>query len=388
MKRYKISTLIFFYLTLILFMSFLLLFFVTTNTVGNFQDISSLNSAYSTEYIYLTFFFIIIFLTCLLFILLLLKYRFLRSIEKLRDQIHLLGKGKFDVNIKEASRVKEIHDISISLNKIGEKLRNYNHDLEEELKTRHEIEDEMELAGRVQGSVLPKVTDEFKNRKYELYSKVVPAKGMSGDFYDYFYVNNETLAIILADVSGKGMPAAFFMSMAKVIIKKACLSSRKLNPALILEKINKSLCKENDSRMFLSMYLFLYNIETGKILYSNAGHHEFITVTGSGFTKTAGIFNSTVIGLNEKIKYRTGEIQLEPGQLIAAYTDGIKEAPDRDGIEFGTDSLLQLFANKYRRSLNDLGEYVIKKVLDYQKGRRFDDITLVMLRRSVNDIAD
>ena len=123
----------------------------------------------------------------------------------------------------------------------------------------------------MQSSVIPKITDKFKSAKFELYAKLIPAEEMSGDFYDFYYIREDVLSIVLADVSGKGLSAAFYMSMSKAIIKEVCLTLKSLDPSKALNKINKILCKSDDSCMFLTMYLIFYNINTGNVVYSNAG---------------------------------------------------------------------------------------------------------------------
>jgi len=326
--------------------------------------------------------FLIILILGLIVSFLFFKYIFIKPIESLRNKVRILGSGNFDIKIKEAG-IREIYDLAKSFNNLGGQLKEYMENLAREIKGRQSIETELKIAGDLQESVLPKITDEFKRNEFELYANLIPAKEMSGDFFDFFFLNEDLLTIVVADVSGKGITAAFYMSMAKAIIKDKCYSSNSQGPAKILEKVNDILSCDNESMMFLTAYLIFYNIKTGELIYANAGHHEYITVDNTGKAISAGIANCTAIGIFEDVKYKNFKIQLDPEQVFAVYTDGITEAPDTENIEFGTDRLEDIFRNKYKLSLTDLGDTIIENVLEYQNKEKFDDITLLMLKRKI-----
>jgi serine phosphatase RsbU (regulator of sigma subunit) len=354
---------------------------VLAKTDKLYKKINEIKSKYEIAYrnMYSSFItiFVIILLLGLLVSLFIFRRLFVKPIEMLQNKFYLLGVGQFDLRIKNKSIIQEINEFAGSFNNLGVQLKDYTSNLEQ----KKAIETEMELAWSLQESVLPKITDKFKRKEYELYAKLIPATKMSGDFYDFFYINYETLAIILADVSGKGVPAAFFMSRSKTIIKEACLSTNKIDPAIILDKVNKNLYEDNEKCMFLTMYLLFYNIKTGKLIYSNAGHHEFIKIDKNGTTETGGVSRSTAIGIFDNSAYSNNEIQLEKNQIFAVYTDGIIEAPDKENKEFGTERTLKAFTDNYKKNLNELGDSIIEEVLEFQSGSKFDDITLVMLNR-------
>ncbi|HJO94351.1 MAG TPA: SpoIIE family protein phosphatase [Victivallales bacterium] len=344
---------------------------------------STFESIYKSLYSNYIFSFLIIGLISFLIIYLLLKFIFIKPIKALKVQSREIGKGRFNYKVKETG-VNEIYELSRTFNNLVSRLDEYTNNLKKEVSARQAVETELKIAGDLQNSVLPKITDEFIKDEFELYAKLIPAKDMSGDFYDIFYAGKDTLTIVLADVSGKGLPAAFYMSMSKAIIKDACFSADKLDPAEILTKVNETLSKDNDACMFLTMYLFFYNYKTGKLTYSNAGHHEFVTIDNNGVTKTEGILKSMAIGIFEGAPYTNNEIQLSENQIFAVYTDGIIEAPDKDEEEYDTERVLKLFSENYNKKLNDLGDLLIKDVLDFQSGNKFDDITLVMLKRTID----
>ncbi|MCP4176538.1 MAG: PP2C family protein-serine/threonine phosphatase [bacterium] len=326
-------------------------------------------------------YFIIILFCGLIVSFFIFKKLFVKPIEILRSKVSSIGEGNFNIKIKNIGFIKEILGLAGTFNDLGIQLMNYTKRLKAEAREKQSIITELEVAAKLQESVLPRITDEFKREEFALYTKLIPAKEMSGDFFDFYYLNDETIAIVLADVSGKGLPAAFFMSMSRAYIKETCLSPVIITPAEVLNKINITLSKDNDECMFLTMYLVFYNFKTGKLIYSNAGHHEFITVDDNGVTETAGISQNTAIGIYEDSTYTNSELQLAENQIFAVYTDGITEAPDNDNNEFGTEKLVKIFENNFKKNLYELGGCIIDEVLDFQDGKKFDDITLVMLKR-------
>lgn len=310
----------------------------------------------------------------------LLKFLIIKPIEAFREQVIKIGKGNFNFKVKVAGS-KEMYELSRTFNNLGNRLDQFTSNLKKEITARQTIETELQIAGDLQQSVLPKITSEFKGRTFELYSDLIPAKEMSGDFYDFFYLNRETLVLVLADVSGKGITAAFYMSMAKVIIRETCLSNRTFTPGEVFEKVNWVLVKNDDSCMFLTGYLIYYDIITGKIKYANAGHHEFICSNLDNKIEPGGLLNNIALGIYDETKYTTSEIKLEPEESLILYTDGIIEAPNKNNEEYGLTRLVKLIENSSTRSIEGLGNLITKDALEFEKDERFDDITILILKR-------
>ncbi|MCP4181036.1 MAG: SpoIIE family protein phosphatase [bacterium] len=332
-----------------------------------------------THYIWIILIFIILaIIVSLLFFSALINV----PIKKLKLAAKKIGNGKFNTPIK-LKALGEINDLSESIKDMGKELVLYTKNLEQEVKNRNIIETELKIAGELQNSILPKITDEFISEDFEIYAKLLPAKNMSGDFYDFFYLSDNILGLVLADVSGKGITAAFYMSMAKAIIKNVCFSASITDPGSALEEANKILCKNNESCMFLTMYLVFYNIKSGELTYANAGHHEYILATCDNKITASGILNNSLVGINNDANYKTVKTNLESGDTFALFTDGIIEAPDENNIEYGLDKVIQHFSKINIIELNHLGDTLISDVLNYQSGNRFDDITLLMLKRNI-----
>ena len=309
------------------------------------------------------------------------KFFLLKPLLKLREKVKTLGVGDFDITLDETG-FAEIADLSITFNSLTDELKNYTVNLEKEIKQRQSIETELEIAGKLQDSVLPKITDEFISNKFEIYAKLIPAKEMSGDFYDFFYVKEDTLCIVVADVCGKGITAAFYMSMAKAIIKEACLKAESLDTGKIVEKINNTLNESVKKKpMFLTMYLVFYNINTGLLTYTNAGHGAYIGVDSNGNVTFQGEAHNSFVGFFDNIEYKSSKIELKSGEIFVLYTDGIIEAYDMNENLYGNEKLQNILKLTYKQKLSKIGDSIFNDVIEFQSGNQSDDITLVMLKR-------
>ncbi|HJO93580.1 MAG TPA: PP2C family protein-serine/threonine phosphatase [Victivallales bacterium] len=322
-----------------------------------------------------------------LFIILSFLYYFMmikKPVNIINKAIKSVNKGNFDVRLQNLTGTKSISNLADEINSMVKLINSLDDKLKVGSKIAKVIEPQLKIAAKLQKSLLPKITDKYINNQFQLYINLIPSIVMSGDFYDFFYLNSKTLALIIADVSGKGMPGAFYMSIAKILIKDECLGIDEYSahdPAKIMNKVNKVIYRNNPEMMFLTMYLVFYDIETGKVTYSNAGHHEFILLENNGSIKTDGFTKKAAIGLFEDTEYISKETQLMQNQTIIFYTDGIVEAPDSNKNAYGTDRLKNIFQKNSLKELNDLGDTVIQDVLNYQNNVKFDDITLLMLKR-------
>ena len=348
-----------------------------TSTEKTKQTISSTENKMAIRFIIISVFFLLLFIAIAIFFF---RFYLLKPLFNIRRKVKEIGEGNFDISLSETG-FAEISDLSITFNNLTQELKDYTRNLENEVKQRQSIETELEIAGKLQNSVLPKITDEFINNKFNIYAKLVSAKEMSGDFYDFFYINSDTLCIVLADVSGKGITAAFYMSMAKAIIKEACLTTNPIDTGIVMQKINHTLCGSVKTPMFLTMYLVYYNINTGKVTYTNAGHHEYIRTNNKGNVVFSGESHNTFAGFFDNIEYTNSEFLLNPGETFILYTDGIFDACNNDNITYGTERLKKVIELNHSQQLSALGHSIFKDVTQFQPKSKFDDITLVMLRR-------
>jgi serine phosphatase RsbU (regulator of sigma subunit) len=255
-------------------------------------------------------------------------------------------------------------------------------ELREEIENRKQIEHEIKIAVSIQQSILPKLTDMYLRNEFTLSAKLLPALNAAGDFYDFFYVNEDTkdkIAILIADVSGKGISAAFFMTLAKTVIRN--VSIRAKNPAVAFNRANRILSTNNVECMFVTAFLYFYDIKTGEFTYANAGHHNALLLNKNKPCQSFGNLGNMALGVNETEKYLTGTGKLNIDEEILCYTDGVTEAISPGEEEFGEERLLNLILSEQSLSPEDLVDQIIKEVTFFEEKSRFDDITIFIFKR-------
>lgn len=236
---------------------------------------------------------------------------------------------------------------------------------------------ELALATNIQASMLPHIYPAFPERpEFDIYASMDPAKEVGGDFYDYFLIDEDHLCIVIADVSGKGVPAALFMMASKIILQSTAMLG--WSPAEILQKTNAAICSNNEAEMFVTVWLGILEITTGKLTAANAGH-EFPAIRFPG--KPFELFKDKhgfVIGGMESVKYRPYEIQLEPGSKLFIYTDGVPEATSAEKELYGTNRMIEAL----NQDPDAAPEQVLKNVRASVDGfvkdaEQFDDLTML-----------
>lgn len=241
------------------------------------------------------------------------------------------------------------------------------------------VETELRIASKIQADALPPVAPEFANHlDLNLRGSMTTAKEVGGDFYDYFAIDNNRLCFLIADVSGKGTPAALFMMTCKTMIKDYALT--KNNTSEIFTTVNARLCENNDEGMFATAWIGILDTRTMTLQYTNAGHnYPYLQRKGQPsciIEKNHGLF----LGGLEFTQYKQDEIHLDPGDRILLYTDGVVEAHDKSGRLYGNDRLEKMLDS----SRNLTGEQVLQQILNdvnvFAAGvPQFDDITMIVL---------
>jgi serine phosphatase RsbU (regulator of sigma subunit) len=238
---------------------------------------------------------------------------------------------------------------------------------------------ELNVATQIQESMLPCIFPAFPHRaEFDIYASMQPAKEVGGDFYDFFLVDENTLAVVMADVSGKGVPAALFMVIAKTLIKNNAQNGQ--SPKEVFETVNNLLCENNDAGMFVTAFLGYLDIPSGRFTYVNAGHNYPLIRAGGSFEwlKTKPGF---ILAGMEDTFYKQHEMTLRPGDELFLYTDGVTEAFNNENELFGDPRLLEV-ANSYLGL--PLREFTIsiKREIDKfaQGAEQADDITMLVIR--------
>jgi sigma-B regulation protein RsbU (phosphoserine phosphatase) len=242
------------------------------------------------------------------------------------------------------------------------------------------ISTELNVATQIQASMLPCIFPAFPERnEFDIYANMLPAKEVGGDFYDFFLIDENTLAIVIADVSGKGVPAALFMVIAKTLIQNTALSGK--SPEVVFGIVNKMLCENNEAGMFVTAFLAYIDLPSGKLTFVNAGHNPpLLRKAGEKFTWLKAKVNLVLAG-DEDTCYRQQEIMLNSGDELFLYTDGVTEAINNEQQLFGDLRLLETANRCLDLPLSQL-ILSIKVVINcFSEGaEQADDITMLALR--------
>ncbi|MCP3968456.1 MAG: SpoIIE family protein phosphatase [Lentisphaerae bacterium] len=302
-----------------------------------------------------------------------------RPIVKLREAVHRLGTGDFKQKIEVEGSV-ETRELAESFNRLGNQLEHYMEEVKRETAARQAVESEIHIAREIQESLLPRSFPPFPDRsEFELYAELAPAKEVAGDFYDYFFIDNNRLAFMVGDVSGKGVPAAFFMAITRTLLKNIC--PLEPDPGKAMCRVNNLLCEENDACMFVTLFLAVYDLTTGKISYANGGHNNVISIKADNSISHFGVLNNMALGIIPDLYYETAEYQIELAEMLALYTDGVTEATEKHGRVYGVKRLCDMLLANRAKTLKGSAETVVEDVKEYEAGDRFDDITLLLFER-------
>lgn len=241
---------------------------------------------------------------------------------------------------------------------------------------------ELNLAGDIQGSMLPNIFPAFPERKeFDIYASMDPAKEVGGDFYDFYLIDDDHLALLIADVSGKGIPAAMFMMASKIIINNYSLMGN-YDPGVILSEANKRITSNNPSEMFVTVWLGILEISTGKVLASNGGHeYPFIYHASNNKFEKLVDKHGLVLGAMDSSKYKTYEFELEKGDALFVYTDGVPEATNKLDEQFGVERLEESLNKNPNASAKELIDNMKNDIKDFVlDAPQFDDTTMLAIR--------
>ena len=251
------------------------------------------------------------------------------------------------------------------------------------------ISAELDMASKIQASQLPRLFPAFPNRReFSLFASMTPAKEVGGDFYDFFMVGTDHIALVMADVSGKGVPAALLMMVARVLIKSSLQNGK--SPAEALESVNNQICESNDAGFFVTIWVAVLEISTGKGVASNAGHEHPVLRRAGGSYELVIYRHSMPVGTMEGIRFEQHEFHLNPGDSIFVYTDGVAEATNGDDELYGTERMLSALNSEPDAQPEQVLTNVMNDITGFVDGaEQFDDITMLCFRYmgpSVNSV--
>ena len=271
----------------------------------------------------------------------------------------------------------EIEVLAESFADLSQRTRDYIVQITKITAEKERIGAELELATKIQADMLPNIYPAFPEREeFDIYATMTPAKEVGGDFYDFFLIDDDHLGLVMADVSGKGIPAALFMMMSKILVSNYAMMGA--SPAKVLEQVNTQICKNNEEEMFVTVWFGVLEISTGKVTAANAGHEYPIVKKADGEFELFKDKHGFVIGGMEGMRYKEYEFTLEKGGTLFLYTDGVAEATNASNELFGTARMLEVLNAEPEAAPKELlGN--MKKAIDLFVGEapQFDDLTML-----------
>ena len=323
-----------------------------------------------------TFMQILIFATLFVFIYFLVKCVVINNLQKVNSSLEKITNGNLNVTVDVRSNA-EFASLSDDINLTVKTLKQYI------TEAAARIDKELEYAKQIQLAVLP--TNFPKNEDYGIFAQMIAAKEVGGDFYDFYKLNDTIVAFLVADVSGKGIPAAMFMMTAKTILKDLAESGMAVNDIFV--KANGKLCENNESGMFVTVWMGMLDLATGNLKYANAGHNPPLVIHKNGEGEYLRTRAGFVLGGMEGVRYRINEMTLDPGDRIFLYTDGVTEATNAEEELYGEERLIA-FMNQNRTVEAKKLLVALKADIDEFVGEapQFDDITMLMLDYKKDDV--
>ncbi len=273
----------------------------------------------------------------------------------------------------------ELEELALTMADMERSLREYGKNLMKITAEKERISTELSLATQIQAAMLPHIFPPYPERhEFDIFAVMKPAREVGGDFYDFFLIDENHLCLVMADVSGKGIPAALFMMIAKTILQSCAMLGSSAGE--ILTKTNEALCSNNQVEMFVTVWLGILEISTGKLTCANAGHEYPVLKRRDGAFELYKDKHSFAVGGMDGIRYKEYTLQLETGDRIFLYTDGVPEASDAQEEMFGIESMLSALNAEPNVSLQKLLSNVQKSVCEFVKdAEQFDDLTMMCI---------
>lgn len=286
-----------------------------------------------------------------------------------------MNRGAFDFTTKPIN----LEDLDRTIEKAIDQIDFIKNAQNEHLQLKS-IQSDLKVAREIQETILPKVFDPFPNngKSFEIYAFMNAAKYVGGDFYDFFTIDNDRLGFVIADVSGKGVPAAIFMAISRTVIRAIALTDN--SAAMCMKRANDILCKESVNDMFVTVFYGILDIHTGVVTYCNAGHNPPVYMKHDKTASFVPITGDRILGAMPDSVYHEKELHLVPGDSLFLYTDGITEAKNKNNELYGEKRLLENCLELTGRSSKEVVERITETVGEFVVGAvQSDDITILSI---------
>ncbi|MBL0926317.1 MAG: SpoIIE family protein phosphatase [Phycisphaerales bacterium] len=304
-----------------------------------------------------------------------------RPLHRLSDAVSRLGGGDLREMEQDVRRNDEIGDLARAYNTMVGQLSRYVEALTKQTRAREAADSELRVAREIQQALLPPPSPGFSGSvAFDLRGTNIPAEQVGGDFFDYFMLPDGSLVLLIADVSGKGVPAAIFMAVSRTVIKNLAMEG--LPPAEVLRRANTALLADNARGLFVTVFLARYSPASGELTHASAGHLPPMVIGIDRSVRTLSASQGTVLGCLEDQVFSQSSDRLEPGERLVLYTDGLTEARSPSGQLFGEARLRQLLAETPAGDSRETLDALIGAASEFQADRRADDLTAVVLRRT------
>ena len=275
----------------------------------------------------------------------------------------------------------EISDLANNIKSMAGNVKDYMINIRDITTEKERLGAELDVATKIQEGILPGTFPPYPHRKeFELFASMAPAREVGGDLYDFFFVDDDHLALVIGDVTGKGIPAALYMVIAKTLLKTRTMMNWN-STSSILSDVNKQLCEGNDMEMFVTVWLAVIDLKTGKGIASNCGHENPVITNGNNVFNVKKYRHSPALGISGDLKFEEHEFEMKPGDCLFVYTDGVPEATDTENGMFGTERMLAALNEQADASPEQLLENV-RTAVDAFTGdaEQFDDLTMLCLK--------
>jgi sigma-B regulation protein RsbU (phosphoserine phosphatase) len=316
-------------------------------------------------------------LVVILLLIWLMATRITRPLARLASAVEDLGSGDLEARVSGIETSDEIGELAGGFNRMVTDLKTHVDALAQETAAREAVESELRVARGIQTSLLP--TKFPEDDAFELHAINLSAKQVAGDFFDFFLRDDGTLVVIMADVSGKGVPAALYMAVARTVLRQVCGSHDSLGTAMTVA--NETLEENQLGSMYVTLFIGWYDTSSGEMRYVNAGHPPPYRIDPSGKVSPFGEVSGTVLGLLPGRKYGEGVERLEPGDRLILFTDGVPEAETKDEEFYGEERFVGLLEACAGDGVQEICERVADAVQEFQAGRLHDDVTVMALGR-------
>ncbi|MGN0281159.1 MAG: PP2C family protein-serine/threonine phosphatase [Prevotella sp.] len=288
-----------------------------------------------------------------------------------------MNNGAFDF----ATKPIDLDDLSRTIEKAVEEIEFVRKSQKEHTQL-ESIKSDLAVAGEIQQAILPRhfpPIPEF-SEMVDLYATMTPAKEVGGDFFDFFKIDDKRIGFVIADVSGKGVPASIFMAVSRTLLRATGMRGISTNECL--DCVNRMLCNESVDSMFVTVFYGIYNVETGVIEYTNAGHNPPYVVHADGKVEPLPMSVNIVAGMFEDFSFTETTMQLEPGDTFVLFTDGVTEAFNTGGEQFDESGLEKTLADVGQKNSHDICQAILDDVVAFAGGEpQSDDITLMAIKR-------